>query len=68
MTDTTESAPDILTARDVAACLGISPRRVRALAASRGVGRRITGAWLFRPEDVERLRPQEKYRRKDPPA
>jgi len=48
----------ILTTRDVAAILGITPQRVRMLAQARGVGQQIErGIWLFRPEDVERLRP-----------
>lgn len=42
----------------MAAQLGVSGARVRALAAARRVGWKVgRGAWVFRPEDVERLRP-----------
>lgn len=53
----------LLTVEDVADQLGISARRVRALAAERherfGIGYRVpgTGAWLFRPEELDALRP-----------
>lgn len=48
----------LMTTAEVAAELGISERRVRALAAARRVGWKVgRGAWVFRPEDVERLRP-----------
>jgi hypothetical protein len=48
--------PDLLTAADVAAALGLTPSRVRALARSRGVGRRVGRDWLFGASDLERLR------------
>lgn len=47
-----------LTTEDMASRLGVSVRRVRALAASRQVGWQASrGTWIFRPEDVELLRP-----------
>ena len=36
----------------------MSPRRVRWLAARRGVGRQLDcGVWIFVPGDIEKLRP-----------
>jgi len=47
----------LMTTADVAAELGISERRVRALAAARNVGWKVgRGAWVFRPADIEMLR------------
>lgn len=57
-------AEPLLTTDEVAGRLSVSPRRVRALAARREVGQRVGGAWLFSPDDVERLRPDKRYRRK----
>jgi hypothetical protein len=49
---------EFLTTAQVAAALGLTQHRVRALARSRGVGWAVNGrAWLFQPEDIERLRP-----------
>lgn len=48
----------LLTTDDMAATLNVTPRRVRALAKARGVGWQVSrGTWIFRPNDVERLRP-----------
>lgn len=48
---------DQLTTADVAADLGVSERRVRALASSRNVGQQVSrGTWLFTRRDVEALR------------
>lgn len=47
----------ILTTDQVGDILGVTPRRVRAIAAKRNVGRQLGGAWFFLPSDVERLRP-----------
>jgi len=53
----------LMTANDVADKLGISVRRVRAIAANRharfGVGYKVPGTsqWLFRPTEIEALRP-----------
>lgn len=58
----------LLTVEDVAREFGVTPRRVRALARNRherfGIGWQVPGTnqWLFRPEEIERLRPDEKYR------
>lgn len=47
----------LMTTADVAAELGISERRVRALATARNVGWRVgRGVWVFRPADIEMLR------------
>ncbi len=47
----------LMTPEDVASELGISARRVRALAKARNVGWHPTRAiWLFLPDDVDRLR------------
>ena len=60
MTD--NSPPDLLTTAQIAAKLGVSKQRVHAKAAElRRTGKRIgfqlsSGTWLYRPEDVERLR------------
>ncbi len=46
----------LMNADDMAARLGISGRRVRALAKSRNVGWQVgQGVWVFRPEDVDLL-------------
>lgn len=54
----------LLTAEDVAAVLGVTSRMVRQRAMTRGVGQKVAGAWLFTPADVERLRPDERFRPK----
>lgn len=60
----------LLTVEDVAEQFGITPRRVRAIAKNRqdrfGIGWQVPGTnqWLFRPEEVQHLVPDEKYRRK----
>jgi hypothetical protein len=50
---------ELLTAADVAAILGVSDRRVRALAKRRNIGWQVpnTRIWLFRPYEVELLKP-----------
>lgn len=45
------------TTKEVAEKLGVTSRRVLALAADRNVGRRFGKAVMFSGEDVERLRP-----------
>lgn len=48
----------LMTTEQVADQLGVSERRVRALATDRGVGWQVSrGTWLFRPGDIELLRP-----------
>jgi len=55
---------NILTAQDVADQLRLTAQRVRVLARTRHVGEQIQrGVWLFRPDDVERLRPGKPGRR-----
>lgn len=46
----------LMDAAQVAATLGISARRVRALAASRHLGWQTGRDWVFSPEDVEAMR------------
>jgi len=48
---------DLLTTKEVAERLNVSTRRVLALAADRGVGERFGRSVMFRPQDVEALRP-----------
>ncbi len=57
----------LLTADDVAERLGVTPRRVRAIAKARpGTGWQVPGTsqWLFTPDEIEQLQPNVKYRRK----
>lgn len=54
----------LLTTNEVAERMGVSPRRVRALAQSRKVGQQVAGAWLFRLEDLVRLQPDTRYRQR----
>ena len=47
----------LMTTDDMAAKLGVSARRVRALAKSRGVGWQVSrGTWVFIPGDAEAMR------------
>jgi hypothetical protein len=56
---------ELMTTEQMAGELGVSERRVRAIAKRRGVGWQISrGVWLFRPADVERLRPGDPWRPK----
>ena len=48
--------PDILTAVQVAAQLGVSAQRVRFLATERGLGHHFGHVWAFTAADVEALR------------
>jgi hypothetical protein len=61
----------LMTVEDVAERIGVSKRRIRAIARNRQergfpVGWQVPGTnqWLFRPEDLEYLAPDEKYRQK----
>lgn len=60
----------LLTVDDLAEMFHVTPRRVRALAracnARIPIGWQVPGTnqWLFRPEEVEQLRPNEKHRRR----
>jgi len=51
-----ELVKGLRTTAEAARELGVSPQRVRQLAASRGVGRRISRDWVFTREDIEALR------------
>ncbi|MCO5215784.1 MAG: type II toxin-antitoxin system HicB family antitoxin [Thermomicrobiales bacterium] len=55
-----------LTANDVARILGISARRVRAIAQSRGIGERFNRTVMFFQEDIDRLRPNNPGRPANP--
>lgn len=51
------AGPVLLTTKEVAARLHVTPRRVLALAADRGIGERFGRSVMFREEDVSRLQP-----------
>jgi len=58
----------ILTVADLAREFSITTRRARALAKNRherfGIGQQLpSGQWVFRPEDLDILRPDPKYRK-----
>jgi len=61
----------LLTVEDVAERFNVTPRRVRAIAKNRherfGVGWQVPGTnqWLFRPEELTILEPDQKYRHRD---
>ena len=59
---------ELMTTDAMAAALGLSAPRVRALAKSRGVGWQIGRDWLFRQEDIEGLRVRRPGRPKAMPA
>lgn len=46
---------EYLTAKMVGKELGITARRVLALAKSRGLGRQLGGIWLFTRDDVDAM-------------
>jgi hypothetical protein len=46
-----------LLAADIAPRLGLSRRRVNAIAQARGIGRMVGGIRLFAEDDIEALRP-----------
>ena len=52
-----DPAGPTLTSSEVARELGISQRRVNAIARKRQIGRRLGNYIVYRPEDVEELRP-----------
>ncbi|HEX3303416.1 MAG TPA: type II toxin-antitoxin system HicB family antitoxin [Thermomicrobiales bacterium] len=52
-----EEAPSYLLARDIASQLGVTERRVSAIAQRRGIGTMVGRLRLFRPDDIEALRP-----------
>lgn len=49
----------LMTSDDVALQLGVSVRRIRAIAKIKHVGYQVPGTsqWLFRPSEIETLRP-----------
>lgn len=51
--------PYDITAAELAEMLNVTPRRISALANSRGIGKKIAGSWFFRQSDIERMRPGE---------
>lgn len=57
-----------LTTREVAERLGVSPRRVTALAKSRDIGRQVGRDWLFSENDVAALRERKPGRPRKVPA
>lgn len=60
-----------LTIEDIAREFNITNRRARAIATNRheqhGIGWQVPGTnqWLFRPEELEQLKPNKKYRKKE---
>lgn len=48
---------ELMTTEQMAGQLGVSVRRVRAIASARGIGWSIGRDTLFRPEDIEAMRP-----------
>jgi predicted RNase H-like HicB family nuclease len=52
-----EAGAPLITTVDAAKQLDVSPRRVRALAKTRGVGQRYGRSLLFTQDDIERMRP-----------
>lgn len=60
-----EQAADLYGVDHVATVLGITERRVRALAESRGVGAKIgRNTWVFRQQDIEAMRDRQPGRPK----
>lgn len=57
-----------LTVDDAARELGVSPRRVQALAASRKIGRRFGRSLMFIPQDLVDLKPGAPGRPRKPPT
>lgn len=47
---------DLMDTAQVSGELGITPRRVRALAAARGLGWQTARDWIFTPAEVEQMR------------
>ena len=53
----TDAVMELKTSTQATAELGISKRRVNALAKSRNVGWQVgAGIWLFRPDDIDNMR------------
>ena len=48
-------AEDLWTTGDVANAIGVSTRRVRALAAHYGIGHKVGHIWVFDTDEVETL-------------
>lgn len=55
--DWDKAGESLLTSGEVAEMLGVTSRRVLALAADRDIGQRFGRSVMFHPGDVERLRP-----------
>lgn len=47
----------LLTTKEVASKLNVTPRRVLAIARDRGIGRKIGNSVMFHPDEIEALRP-----------
>lgn len=50
------SNDELLTSKQVAALLGVTPGRIRQLTQTTGIGTKIGDVWIFRSADVEALR------------
>ena len=52
-----QNEPYDITTKEMAQKINVTPRRITALANSRGIGKKIAGAFFFRESDVERIKP-----------
>lgn len=57
---------NIYTAKDIAKIYNISERRIRAIAAKRGIGQKVGkwGMWVFQKSDIPKLKPGDPWRPK----
>ena len=67
MTTTREYTKPLMTIHDIADAFNVSHRRALYLVRDRnrqlGVGVKLAGAWLVHRDELELLRPDEKYRK-----
>jgi hypothetical protein len=52
-----QNEPYDITAKEMAEKLNVTPRRIVALANSRGIGKKIAGSFFFRQSDIDRMKP-----------
>ena len=55
--DWSKAGEPLKSTKEVAEELSVTPRRILALAADRGIGKRFGRSVMFRADDVEKLRP-----------
>lgn len=65
--NTTTPTPtnELYTVNQAAEMLEITPLRVYQLREARATGVRVGRRWLFSPDDIERMKPDDRFRRKD---